>query len=798
MAILKCKMCGGDLKIEQGSSVCECEYCGTKQTVPNADDEKKTKLFDRANRLRSNYEFDKASSVYEGIVSEFPEEAEGYWGLLLCKFGVEYVDDPATGNKVPTCHRSSFDSVMDDPDFELVMEYSDSQARGLYRDEAKKIEEIRKGIIEVSGKEKAYDVFICYKETDESGNRTIDSVLAQDVYDELTNRGYRVFFSRISLEDKLGVEYEPYIFAALNSAKVMLAFGTSYDNYNAVWVKNEWGRYLQIMARDKGKYLIPCFKDIDAYDMPKEFARFQAQDMGKVGAVQDLVRGVDKLIRKKGSIVDQPNHETQESTSKLNAIMTRGWLALEDGAWEKANKYFDDALNYNAKFAMAYLGITCATMKVHSTEELPQSKQPYENNLDFQKFLRFANEEEKDLAERIQYARNEIQRQIEEKAKKEKEEQRIRQEELKRKFNSVRESNKKAKGIIWAGPNGITCGKRCDGTLLMAGKFNLNWDAVKEMAIENGHIAGMWSSGRVSAVGDNSFSECVVAGWKDIIEIGVGKEITIGLCKDGNIEFAGNYYKAPPYREKWKNIKTIAVGEKHYVAIKNDGTVLAYGENQNGQCDVTGWKNVLSISLGLDHTIGLCKGGTVLATGLNNNGMCDVSGWNHVIKVAAGTKHTVGLMVDGDVLAVGDNKFGQCNTSYWDDITDIAVGKNHTVGLYVDGTVVATGDNSNGQCNVGEWKNVVYIACGSDHTVGLRADGRVLSTDNRYDVSSWRLFENFSNLDYEREQHNKMFEAEKQRLVKEYSDLKGILSLIRKKEIDARIMQINEILHQWD
>ena len=57
------------------------------------------------------------------------------------------------------------------------------------------------------------------------------SVIAQDVYDALTTKGYRVFFSRITLEDKLGTEYEPYIFAALNSAKVMLAFGTSYDYY---------------------------------------------------------------------------------------------------------------------------------------------------------------------------------------------------------------------------------------------------------------------------------------------------------------------------------------------------------------------------------------------------------------------------------------------------------------------------------------------------------------------------------------------------------------------------------------
>ena len=129
MALIKCKMCGGDLRIEEGSTVCECEYCGTKQTVPKLDDEKKLKLFERANRLRAQCEFDKAAGVYETIVADFPEEAEAYWGLVLCKYGIEYVDDPATGKKIPTCHRSSFDNVLKDANFEQACEYTDAVAR---------------------------------------------------------------------------------------------------------------------------------------------------------------------------------------------------------------------------------------------------------------------------------------------------------------------------------------------------------------------------------------------------------------------------------------------------------------------------------------------------------------------------------------------------------------------------------------------------------------------------------------------------------------------------------------------
>ena len=46
---------------------------------------------------------------------------------------------------------------------------------------------------------------------------------AIDTYvSRLVEKGYRVFFARITLEDVAGTEYEPYIFAALNSAKVMV------------------------------------------------------------------------------------------------------------------------------------------------------------------------------------------------------------------------------------------------------------------------------------------------------------------------------------------------------------------------------------------------------------------------------------------------------------------------------------------------------------------------------------------------------------------------------------------------
>ena len=291
-------MCGGELTLPEGVTCGNCEYCGSLVTFPKITSDQLENLYNRAEHFRRINDYDKAVSAYEKVINANPDDPEAYWGLVLSKYGIEYVEDPASHERIPTCHRVQFESILADADYLAALENAGSAEKEIYEAEAARIAEIQKGILAISSQEEPFDVFLCYKESDAQGKRTRDSVIAQDIYYALQEEGLKVFFARITLEGKLGQQYEPYIFAALNSAKAMLVIGSKEEYFNAVWVRNEWSRYLALMKRDRKKLLIPCYRDMDAYDIPEELSMFQAQDMSKIGFIQDILHGVKKVAQK--------------------------------------------------------------------------------------------------------------------------------------------------------------------------------------------------------------------------------------------------------------------------------------------------------------------------------------------------------------------------------------------------------------------------------------------------------------------------------------------------------------------
>ena len=391
MAVLKCKMCGGDMNISPDKTFGTCEYCGSTMTLPKIDDEQRAEAFNRGNHFRRIGEFDKALSVYEHIVEENPNDAEAHWCCALCRFGIEWVEDPVTMEYLPTCHRASFDIFTKDVDYLAAVELSDGITQKQYKKDAAKIFEVQKGLLATSQNERPFDVFICYKESDENGNRTVDSTLAQDIYYQLTDKNLRVFFAKITLEDKIGSEYEPYIFAALNSAKVMVVVGTKPEHFNAVWVKNEWSRFLSIVKHDRSKVILPCYKDMDPYDLPEQLSVLQSYDMSKIGFIQDLIRGIDKVVSIDKKEVKNEPVIINNSKTNTSPLLKRAFLFLEDENWQEADEYCEKVLDIDPENAYAYLGKLMAELHIKKQEHLKSQKEPFNKSNNYQKAVRFGD-----------------------------------------------------------------------------------------------------------------------------------------------------------------------------------------------------------------------------------------------------------------------------------------------------------------------------------------------------------------------------------------------------------------------
>lgn len=334
LVAMKCPICGGEVKLNSDMKMGECEYCGSPVVIPQ-NMEKIGNLYNLATFYRQNNEFDRSIETYKDILKEDSEEAEAYFGLAMSKYGIEFVEDPKSHKRIPTFHRTKEKSILTDPDYIKAIEYADLNCRSYYQEQGQKIAEIQNKILIRANAEEAFDVFICYKESDDYGNRTEESVIGQELYYEFDKLGIKTFFARLTL--KPGEEYEPIIFSALRTAKVMLVVGCNPQNYNSVWVKNEWSRFLELRENDHGKVIIPCYKNCSPYELPRELAAFQALDMNKIGFLQDVVSGIKKIVNL------EPQAEQKSGTeSRIDRLCKNARTFYDLGQKEKAEQIYTE------------------------------------------------------------------------------------------------------------------------------------------------------------------------------------------------------------------------------------------------------------------------------------------------------------------------------------------------------------------------------------------------------------------------------------------------------------------------
>ena len=781
MAIIKCKMCGGDMEISADKTFGTCEYCGSTMTLPKVSDEQRAAAFNRGNHFRRAGEFDKALGVYERIVAEDDTDAEAHWCCALCRFGIDYVEDPATYEWLPTCHRASFDSFLEDVDYLAALEHSDGITRRQYQKDAAKIAEVQRGILATLQSTEPYDVFISYKELDANGERTRDSVLAQDIYYQLTEQGRRVFFSRVSLEDIPGTQYEPYIFAALNSARVMIVVGTSAENLNAVWVKNEWSRYLAMMRKDKSKLLIPCYRDMDPYDLPEPLAVLMSFDMGKIGFIQDLTRGVNKVLDAGVQKKEEPVRETvvvkSEGGANTEALLKRGYMALDDRSWSDAKSYFDRVLDMDAECGAAYLGLflsdkQCSTADEYAAERTKALPPPQTEVLEAcpeqsERIKKFIQEnvipgylDDGEIRPLFNFKRSYKSRVNWLRSLREKEQELLagdRALSRAKKYVSVEASEQikrmedKIKSFFDAAIADAEAEDKAN-IARISEEYNTWLDKAETEAKrlhdeaaerrENDYIEACKKADAASTEeefrdAEKAFEEISKSGYKDAAA-------KAEYCKEKCSELVEMRAEKKAQARKRRFIIGTSVAAA-IIAVFLLTTKLIIPSIQFKKAEAL-------------RAESYSRAEALLAEGDRFHAATEFEAlgnfrdarercfhiWEQITQmetVSTGNNHTVALKSDGTVVAVGDNINGQCDVSGWTDIVAVAAGGWHTVGLKSDGTVVTSGYNERGQRNVSGWTDIVAVTAGRRHTVGLKSDGTVVAVgdnDNgQRDVKDW-------------------------------------------------------------
>ena len=67
--------------------------------------------------------------------------------MVLSEFGIEYVEDPESKKRIPTCHRTLVKSISANENYKSALKYADIESQAFYEDEAEIIDSLQKKIL---------------------------------------------------------------------------------------------------------------------------------------------------------------------------------------------------------------------------------------------------------------------------------------------------------------------------------------------------------------------------------------------------------------------------------------------------------------------------------------------------------------------------------------------------------------------------------------------------------------------------------------------------------------------------
>ena len=298
----RCPSCTSDeLIFNQLTKTWKCAFCGSE--FKREEDQFLNNKIDEASELRNHLDFDEALELLEEYIEKYPEVAELYFQRILSRYGVTYVDEDENRSSKPTLCRASDARITDSSDYAKLKQYAPRELKEFYLNKIEELEALRNDIIKRASKQQPFDIFICYKKSVPGMDAyTYDSGKAREIYEKLSKAGYNVFFAEETLADFTGQEYEPVIYNALISSRVMLVIAASDPAYVAApWVKNEWARFISLIETENNneRAIVPiCCNGFRPEDLPAKLAKRQIVEYD--GSFADKIAKVLKRYIKRG------------------------------------------------------------------------------------------------------------------------------------------------------------------------------------------------------------------------------------------------------------------------------------------------------------------------------------------------------------------------------------------------------------------------------------------------------------------------------------------------------------------
>ena len=331
-----CQTCGSQLELSEDGLYGKCPYCQNEYHFKEEKAEALVLMLNLGFENLNRHDFDGAISTFRSVATNYPEDAEANWGLVISTYGIIFEKDDRTGKMIPTCSRIVENSILANKNYKKAIENAHPEQSPFYEEMAREIEKKQVEIKRIMENEESYDAFISFKATDMEGRPTKDSRIARKIYDELTKRDIKTFFSPVTLSTRAGDDYEPIIYKALNTCRIFILVATKEENLNATWVKNEWTRFRDRMDEDKGAIVVPVYDGAEILRaMPTKFQRTQGVDIDKhlfdydmlIADSAENVLGISE--RKRREKEERERKEKEERDAKERDILAKKLEELE-------------------------------------------------------------------------------------------------------------------------------------------------------------------------------------------------------------------------------------------------------------------------------------------------------------------------------------------------------------------------------------------------------------------------------------------------------------------------------------